>query len=55
MNKLFVRLLKSRGLTPAFLNPKYEDLADPFALPDMDKAVARIQQAVKNQEKILQK
>lgn len=53
MNKLFVRLLEHRGLKPSFLNPKYEELADPFILQDMEKAVARIEQAIKNQEKIL--
>jgi len=53
MSKLFTRLLKARGLTSDFLNPRYDGLADPFALPDMGKAVTRIQQAVKNQEKIL--
>ena len=53
MNKLFIRLLQLRGLTPSFLNPKYEELADPFILQDMDQAVDRIKQAIKRQEKIL--
>ena len=53
MNKLFIRLLQARGLTPAFLNPKYEDLSDPFTLQDMDKAISRIRQAIANHEKIL--
>ena len=53
MNKLFVRLLEHRGLKPSFLNPKYEDLTDPFILQDMEKAVVRIEQAIKNQDKIL--
>lgn len=53
MNKLFIQLLEARGLTPDFLNPRYEDLADPFTLQDMEKAIARIQQAIENQEKIL--
>ncbi len=53
MNKLFVRLLRSRGLTPSFLNPRYEDLIDPFALYDMDKAIARIKKAQAENEKIL--
>lgn len=53
MNKLFVRLLKSRGLTPDFLNPEYEQTIDPFTLPGMEAAVARIKQAIQNHEKIL--
>lgn len=53
MNKLFIRLLESRGLKPSFLKPRYEDLTDPFTLHGMDLAVARITQAIKNQEKIL--
>ena len=53
MNKLFVRLLQARSLTPSFLSPKYEDLADPFTLHDMDKAIARIRKAQANDEKIL--
>lgn len=53
MNKLFIRLMESRGLKPSFLNPKYEDLTDPFILQDMDKAVDRIKKAVKDDEHIL--
>ena len=53
MSKLFTRLLESRGLSDGFLHPKYENLSDPFSLLDMDKAVARIKQAIKDNEKIL--
>ncbi len=53
MNKIFTQLIKKRGLTPDFLEPKYENLTDPFELPDMEKAVARIKTAIKNSEKIL--
>lgn len=53
MSKLFTRLLESRGLSDDFLHPKYENLSDPFSLLDMDKAVARIKQAIKSKEKIL--
>lgn len=53
MNKIFIRLLEKRGLTPSFLHPKYEDYIDPFGLADMDKAIARIKKAITNQEKIL--
>ena len=52
MSKLFEQLVKARGLSSDFLNPKYEDLKDPFLLPDMKKAIARIKTAIKNQEKI---
>lgn len=53
MNKLFEQLLKKRKFGPEFLNPKYEDLADPFKMPDMRKAVDRIKEAVENKEKII--
>ena len=53
MNKLFIRLMESRGLKPSFLNPKYKDLTDPFVLQDMDKAVDRIKKAIKDDEQIL--
>lgn len=53
MNKIFSRLIKARHLDQDFLNPRYENLSDSFLLPDMDKAVARIAEAIKTQEKIL--
>lgn len=53
MNKIFTQLIKKRGLTPDFLEPKYENLTDPLELPDMEKAVARIKAALENSEKIL--
>lgn len=52
------RLLYNRGLTEReqirrFLkNDSMESLHDPFLLTDMDKAVARIEKAVENNEKI---
>ncbi len=36
-----------------FLNPTRNDFYDPFLMPDMDKAIDRIEKAVKNQEKII--
>lgn len=67
MNKLWVvcqkktdnlvdQLLINRGIDlkdrKRFLNPRYEDLHDPFLLNGMKKAVARILQAIENQETI---
>ena len=53
MSKLFDRLLEARGIKPDFLHPKYEDLTDPYEMPDMKKAVKRIKNAIKTEEKIL--
>lgn len=53
MTKLFERLIKKRKLSEQFLRPQYEECVDPFLLPDMKKAVARIGEAVKNKEKVL--
>ena len=53
MNKLFIRLLEARGLKPSFLEPKYEELADPATLYSIDQAVARIKKAKAGSEKIL--
>ena len=52
------RLLVQRGLTKKeelekFFNPKLSDLHDPFLMPDMDKAVKRLDKALGNKEKIL--
>jgi len=51
-------ILKSRKVPreewAGFLNPDYDKTChDPFLLPDMDKAVKRIAQAVKNDEKVV--
>ena len=53
MNKLFAQLVNQRGLDDTFLNPKYELLSPPSIMPDIKKAISRIQRAVQNQEKIL--
>lgn len=50
------QLLRSRGVAAGdeqkFLNSRFEDGFDPFLLTDMDKAVARIWQAVEQDEQI---
>ena len=53
MNKLFTQLLQIRNLNDAFLHPKYEALADPLKMPDMDTAVSRIKKAITKNEHIL--
>ncbi len=51
---LFYRGVKTKEGAEKFLNPDYEkDLYDSFAILNMDKAVERILQAVKNNEKIV--
>ena len=52
------RLLVQRGLETeaearAFFRPSLDDLHDPFLLKDMDRAVNRINNAIKKQEGIL--
>jgi len=51
-------LLVQRGITTfegakTFFRPSLSDLHDPFLMKDMDKAVARIAEAITNHEKIL--
>ncbi len=51
-------LLVQRGVNTfdeakAFFRPSISDLHDPFLMKDMDKAVARLQSAIRNGEKIL--
>ena len=53
MNKIFTQLLDLRGYDDGFLHPDYTRLADPFALNDMEKAVARIKKAIEKSERIL--
>ncbi|HNW73657.1 MAG TPA: single-stranded-DNA-specific exonuclease RecJ [Bacteroidales bacterium] len=51
-------LLVQRGITTfegakTFFRPSLSDLHDPFLMKDMDKAIARIAEAITNHEKIL--
>lgn len=51
-------LLVQRGITTIdaaekFFHPSLRDLYDPFLMPDMDKAVERLNRAMGSKEKIL--
>lgn len=51
---LFFRGIADEETADSFLNPSYESHThDPFLFKDMDKAVTRIIQAIKNNEKIV--
>ena len=55
---VLLQLLYNRGLTQpgeiqAFLEGRYLASTDPFLLPDMDKAVARIEKAISQDERII--
>ncbi len=56
VEQIFEKILENRGISKenreAFLNPDYNNQHDPFLLPDMEKAVERLLQAHKKQEKI---
>lgn len=58
LNPVICLLLVQRGITTAdeakrFFKPSLNDLHDPFLMPDMDKAVKRLNKALGNKEKIL--
>ena len=58
ISKLLARVLVNRNITDEediniFLNPTRKDFHDPYIMPDMDKAVNRIEKAIKNKEKII--
>jgi single-stranded-DNA-specific exonuclease len=58
VHPMVARMLIRRGIqnpdeAKRFLNPRMEDLLDPFLLDGMDKAVERIRLAIRNGEKIL--
>lgn len=58
VHPVVARLLVQRGLTTPeeadhFLNPSLDHLHDPFLLPDIEPACARLKQALANKEKIL--
>src|SRR5690606_40320231 len=58
INPVLAELLISKGFYSKeeaikFLYPSLDDLHDPFLLPDMDKAILRIEKAIGNKERIL--
>lgn len=58
IDELIAMLLMQRGIETfeqarQFFRPKLEDLHDPYLMKDMDKAVIRIEKAIKEQENIL--
>ena len=58
LNPVVCLLLVQRGLSTVeavkkFFKPSLEDLHDPFLMPDMEKAVKRVNKALGNKEKIL--
>ena len=58
VDEIVATLLLQRGIesyeqAKQFFRPTLDDLHDPFLMKDMDKAVARIELAIENQENIL--
>lgn len=58
ISKLLARVLVNRGITDdedinIFLNPTRNDFHDPYLMPDMKKAVDRIETAIKEKQKII--
>ena len=58
VNMVIANLLAQRGITTyseaqSFFRPKLTDLHDPFLMKDMDKAVERLERAIRHQEKVL--
>jgi single-stranded-DNA-specific exonuclease len=58
VSPIIANLLWQRGVNTydeakLFFRPQLEHLHDPFLMKDMDKAIARIEKAIKNKEKIL--
>ena len=50
---LLIKGIETKEAARRFLYPELEDLHDPFLLPDMDKAIQRIERALGNKERIL--
>jgi single-stranded-DNA-specific exonuclease len=52
-NLLVQRNIKSLSQAKTFFRPQLEDLHDPYLMKDMDKAVKRLDRAIRESEKIL--
>ena len=58
INPLLATVLANRGIVEeekvrVFLEPKRSDFYNPFLLPDMEKAVNKILEIIKNKEKVI--
>lgn len=58
ISKLVARIIANKNLTTnkdieIFLNPTRNDFHDPFLMPDMEKAVNRIIEAINKKEKTI--
>ena len=57
LNKLLATILVNRNIEEnqieIYLNPNRKNFHDPFLMPDMEIAVNRIKQAIKNKEKVI--
>lgn len=58
ISELLASILANRGIVKdedirVFLNPTRDDFHDPYLMPDMKKAVDRIEKAIENQEKTI--
>lgn len=58
IDPIMAELLIRRGINTKdeamrFFNPNLDDLHDPFLMPDMEKAIRRIEKAIGNKERIL--
>ncbi|HNQ36508.1 MAG TPA: single-stranded-DNA-specific exonuclease RecJ [Prolixibacteraceae bacterium] len=52
-NLLAQRGVKTFNEARSFFRPRLSDLHDPFLMKDMDRAVERLERAIRNQEKVL--
>jgi single-stranded-DNA-specific exonuclease len=50
---LLQRGIETYDVAKTFFRPSFKDLQDPFLMKDMDKAVARIEKAIEDQENIM--
>ena len=58
ISKLLAKIIVNRGIADnkdieVFLNPTRDDFYNPFLMPDMEKTVNRVIQAIQNKEKVI--